>query len=163
MLRQSGIDELLAKPVTKQDVERVLIQYGIIGGEGDSIKTDDTSQVLSSTRSSIRGMPFSASTDSFSLNPRTLKPQILSSSAPILIVDDNLIGRTIMKKILTSLLPGREIVEAADGSEAVEMCAAGKRFAIIYMDLEMRNMDGDVSSFGYSQVICKGLLIMYSC
>ncbi|KAI9096057.1 hypothetical protein DFS34DRAFT_650775 [Phlyctochytrium arcticum] len=71
---------------------------------------------------------------------------VMANESPILVVDDNPISRAVLRKTLMRILPGRDIVEAADGSDAIALCATGQRFALIYMDLEMANMDGDIAA-----------------
>ncbi|RKO87802.1 hypothetical protein BDK51DRAFT_38938 [Blyttiomyces helicus] len=56
----------------------------------------------------------------------------------IMIVDDSIISRNIMHKMLEKLVPGCRIVEAADGKEAVSLCQSGENFTLIFMDLEVR-------------------------
>jgi len=58
----------------------------------------------------------------------------------VLIVDDNLTMRDLLKRLLGSL-GVREIVQAADGNDAMEALRLNK-FDIVLSDLEMAPMDG---------------------
>ncbi|KND04220.1 uncharacterized protein SPPG_01652 [Spizellomyces punctatus DAOM BR117] len=162
-LRQSGINELLVKPITKENIKNVLSKYGVIeeleptyppetplSSAPTTMERSETADLLPKhPKDGITGYESPKSTPSSSLSrPSSLfRPQhLLVGNAAILVVDDNPIGRALLKKALTQILPGRDIVEAADGSEAVARCAAGEKFAIIYMDLEMPHMDGDIAA-----------------
>ncbi|TPX66264.1 hypothetical protein SpCBS45565_g04566 [Spizellomyces sp. 'palustris'] len=162
-LRQSGINELLVKPLTKESIKNVLNKYGVIeelepayppetsfSSPPTTMERSETADLLPKhPKDGITGNESPRSTPSSSLSrPSSLfRPQhLLVGHAAILVVDDNPIGRALLKKALTQILPGRDIVEAADGSEAVARCAAGEKFAIIYMDLEMPHMDGDIAA-----------------
>ncbi|KAJ3174515.1 hypothetical protein HDU87_007106 [Geranomyces variabilis] len=95
------------------------------------------SSASESPRSSVHA---SAKTGSL---PRS---HVFSHLAPILVVDDNPVSRRILKAMLQQLVPGRDVVQASNGREAVDLCAAGQKFAIIYTDLTMPGMDGHVAA-----------------
>ncbi|KAJ3139100.1 hypothetical protein HK100_011950 [Physocladia obscura] len=59
-----------------------------------------------------------------------------------LVVDDSLINRSILVKMLNKLDYFQEIIEASNGSDAVRLCSQ-KKFAIVFMDLEMPGMSGE--------------------
>ncbi|EEF40429.1 sensory transduction histidine kinase bacterial, putative [Ricinus communis] len=65
-----------------------------------------------------------------------------SNSKPlsVLLVDDNIVLRTIHKAMLTR--QGMEVHLAVNGQEAVEFHRAGASFDLILMDLDMPIMDG---------------------
>lgn len=58
----------------------------------------------------------------------------------VLVVEDNHINRTILKKLLTSLSMDCEAVE--DGKLAVDLCRNGNIYDMIMVDKEMPVMDG---------------------
>ncbi|KAJ3017085.1 UNVERIFIED_CONTAM: hypothetical protein HDU68_011863 [Siphonaria sp. JEL0065] len=66
----------------------------------------------------------------------------IASKPVVLVVDDSLINRQILVKMLKSLGLFSDIVEVATGLDAVKMCHL-KKFSIIFMDLEMPGMNGD--------------------
>ncbi|KAI8607075.1 CheY-like superfamily [Chytriomyces sp. MP71] len=59
-----------------------------------------------------------------------------------LVVDDSLINRSILVRVLEKFGQFSEIIEVSTGHDAVRLCAS-KKFAIIFMDLEMPGMSGD--------------------
>lgn len=70
--------------------------------------------------------------------PTQPSPNILDG-VRILIVDDTAHNREIIKIVLGEL--GAELVEAADGQDAIDACSAS-RFDLILMDVQMPGMDG---------------------
>ena len=66
--------------------------------------------------------------------PRTVRCPLLPLR--VLVVDDNQINRTILKRQLG--LAGHVVDVCRDGREAVEMCGSGERFDCILMDVEVR-------------------------
>ncbi|KAI9329275.1 hypothetical protein BDR26DRAFT_29192 [Obelidium mucronatum] len=58
-----------------------------------------------------------------------------------LVVDDSLMNRAILTKILEKFGKFHEIVEVASGHEAIKVCQQ-KKVCIIFMDLEMPGMSG---------------------
>ncbi len=79
--------------------------------------------------------------------PAQLQPPVVglhtrdfsSASARILVVDDVAVNRELVRTMLSPF--GYDIVEAANGAEAVAMAMAGP-FELILMDLQMPGMDG---------------------
>ena len=65
----------------------------------------------------------------------------LPSDLKILIVDDSLLNRKILKKLLIRMIPNAKITEAGDGIEALQVFSPGA-FDVIFMDLIMPNLDG---------------------
>ncbi|XP_022759787.1 two-component response regulator ARR22-like [Durio zibethinus] len=63
-----------------------------------------------------------------------------SSKITALVVDDNMINRTIHHRLLDNLGIESEVVE--NGKEAVDVHCSGKKFDIILMDMEMPIMNG---------------------
>ncbi|MCF8474200.1 MAG: response regulator [Emcibacter sp.] len=61
----------------------------------------------------------------------------------ILIADDNVINHAILKNFLHSM--GHEINTAKTGLEAIE-ALRGKKFDLIFMDIQMPEMDGTTAS-----------------
>ncbi|MFN8575706.1 MAG: response regulator [Candidatus Sericytochromatia bacterium] len=59
----------------------------------------------------------------------------------VLVAEDNPINMLLTKKILKSLFPQVEIIEARNGREAVKLFASNKP-DIVYMDLQMPEMNG---------------------
>lgn len=57
----------------------------------------------------------------------------------VLIAEDNAINRVLLRDILVLL--GAEVIEAANGEEAVRFCWTRKP-DLIFMDLQMPGMDG---------------------
>ncbi len=60
-------------------------------------------------------------------------------TANILIVDDDVNSLTAMEALLAG--PGREIVKAASGAEALR-CLLRRDFALILLDVRIPDMDG---------------------
>jgi two-component system, chemotaxis family, chemotaxis protein CheY len=61
----------------------------------------------------------------------------------ILLVDDSKTMRTIQRRVLETLGPGTEILEAADGFEALSVLASvGGKVDFALVDWNMPNMDG---------------------
>lgn len=60
-------------------------------------------------------------------------------SAPILVVEDNIINLKVITKMLQSV--GHEVVVAHDGRQAVER-VSNQQFSLVFMDCQMPNMDG---------------------
>ena len=61
-------------------------------------------------------------------------------TAPILVVEDNLINLQVITKMLQSA--GNQVVVARDGREALERISEGGEFALVFMDCQMPVMDG---------------------
>ncbi|KAI9345688.1 hypothetical protein BDR26DRAFT_856455 [Obelidium mucronatum] len=59
-----------------------------------------------------------------------------------LVVDDSLINRQILVKILERDGVFQDIVEVSNGLDAVKMCLV-RKFNVVFMDLEMPGMNGD--------------------
>ncbi|KAJ3023877.1 hypothetical protein HKX48_000063 [Thoreauomyces humboldtii] len=173
--RHAGVDQLLIKPIRREHLADVLTTLRIVPEQTQEQPDIDPmtppplgteiSQILSEQLgyfdckkpNSVSGMfpqsPSFSSASSGSLFPHLRNsgsmprsPHVFARNAPILIVDDNDVTRRILRKQLTGLLPGREIVEATDGRQAVALCGAGQKFAIIYTDLDMPGMSGDIAS-----------------
>ena len=68
-----------------------------------------------------------------------LQPAGQKKAASILIVDDEPINRIVLRKSLA--LAGAEIVEAANGKQAIEACQE-REFDLIFMDCQMPVIDG---------------------
>ncbi|KAJ3065117.1 hypothetical protein HDU98_011478 [Podochytrium sp. JEL0797] len=60
----------------------------------------------------------------------------------VLVVDDSLINRAILVKILEKFGHFNEIIEVSAGHDAVRLCQQ-KKFCLIFMDLEMPVMSGE--------------------
>lgn len=58
-----------------------------------------------------------------------------------LVVDDSKMSRMMLKKIIVSAHPDWEIIEAADGQQAIDI-AKDAEFDIILLDFNMPIMDG---------------------
>ncbi|KAI8832619.1 hypothetical protein BJ741DRAFT_614177 [Chytriomyces cf. hyalinus JEL632] len=63
----------------------------------------------------------------------------------VLVVDDSLINRSILVRVLDKLGLFDEIIEVSNGHDAVRLCSS-KAFALIFMDLEMPFMSGEEAS-----------------
>lgn len=59
----------------------------------------------------------------------------------VLIVDDSIVSRRIVRNVVEKILPDCEITEAASGDEAVEMMRTGSA-EIALIDYNMPGMDG---------------------
>ena len=57
----------------------------------------------------------------------------------VLVTDDNIVNRKVANKLLQKL--GCEVIEAADGLEALDTVSRGK-IDVVLMDVQMPNMDG---------------------
>lgn len=67
------------------------------------------------------------------------KPVLQKQGVTVLVTDDNVVNRKVANKLLQKL--GCEVVEAADGLEALHSISTGK-IDIVLMDVQMPNMDG---------------------
>jgi two-component system response regulator AtoC len=76
--------------------------------------------------------------------PRTIRtkgnPSLSSSNAPVLVVDDEVALRHLLRLILSRA--GHEVVEAGDGSEALLCLGARPDLRVVLCDLRMPRMDG---------------------
>lgn len=81
------------------------------------------------------------------LKDRTAQLQAMVEAAPapqkpavtVLVTDDNVVNRKVANKLLQKL--GCEVIEAADGLEALHSISSGK-IDVVLMDVQMPNMDG---------------------
>ncbi|KAJ3005579.1 UNVERIFIED_CONTAM: hypothetical protein HDU68_004545 [Siphonaria sp. JEL0065] len=73
---------------------------------------------------------------------RRISKKDSSGKLSVLVVDDSLINRAILTKILESSGLFDEVTEVSNGAEAVRVCTQ-KRFCLIFMDLEMPIMSGE--------------------
>jgi two-component system sensor histidine kinase BarA len=80
------------------------------------------------------------------------RPGAIRREKTVLVVDDNDINRKLVTKI--ALRHGARLVEAADGSEAVDACRQ-QRFDVIFMDIHMPGMGGEAATREIRR-ICKG-------
>ncbi len=62
----------------------------------------------------------------------------------IMLVDDSAIIRRVFKNALSGMIEDVEFVEAADGVEGVQKLKANPDVSIIFLDVNMPNMKGDV-------------------
>jgi two-component system sensor histidine kinase/response regulator len=69
----------------------------------------------------------------------TPKSPLDFNNLEVLVVDDTAANRLILRKMLQAL--GCKVEVASDGGEAVELCT-GKRFDMVFMDIELGAMDG---------------------
>ena len=60
----------------------------------------------------------------------------------VLIVDDDYINRLLLVSLLKKELYQVEILESADGKEALKMCKDHSDIQLILLDIEMPRMDG---------------------
>lgn len=65
--------------------------------------------------------------------------QLLTSN--ILVVEDNPVNRFLARTLLQKIMPQAQIMEAHDGSQAVE-CVAKDKYDLIFMDIQMPVMSG---------------------
>ncbi len=71
--------------------------------------------------------------------PTAAPPVPAAAARRVLVVDDNQVNRLVANRMLARL--GCEVLECADGAEAVRL-AAGGGFALILMDCQMPELDG---------------------
>ena len=73
----------------------------------------------------------------------TVRPEVQTAEFPwrFLLVDDHAINRLLAQQVLRSAWPQAEIVEAADGQQALDRLAEGS-FDLVLMDMVMPGMDG---------------------
>jgi two-component system cell cycle response regulator DivK len=62
------------------------------------------------------------------------------SGRTILVVEDTLMSFTLLKTILSKVRA--DVVHAADGAAAIEMCRESDRFDVVIMDLQMPGISG---------------------
>jgi putative two-component system response regulator len=60
----------------------------------------------------------------------------------VLIVDDDYINRLLLVSLLKKELYRVEILESADGEEALKICQNNEDIQLILLDIEMPRMDG---------------------
>ena len=72
-----------------------------------------------------------------------LKPEVQTGEMPwhFLVVDDHPINRLLVKQVLQNTWPHSEILEAADGQQALQ-CLRDKTVDLVLMDMVMPTMDG---------------------
>ena len=73
----------------------------------------------------------------------TVRPEVQTAEFPwrFLLVDDHAINRLLAQQVLRSAWPQADIVEAADGQQALDRLAEGS-FDLVLMDMVMPGMDG---------------------
>ncbi|KAI9005214.1 hypothetical protein BC832DRAFT_476183 [Gaertneriomyces semiglobifer] len=141
----TAVSSVLYKPITVSKVLSILSHYNIIPPEPSHahlLLPSPPTAVPASPALSLKHMKMKTS-DSLSSSNSSL--HTLSTRAPILLVDDDITARDNLRVILRTLVPGREVVEAVDGNEAVELCAK-RGFAIVMMALEVKGLDGETAS-----------------
>lgn len=67
-------------------------------------------------------------------------PIVTISSNRILVVEDNLINQTVVKRMLTK--EGFDVDVAANGEQAVHKVGNGRNYDLVFMDCQMPRMDG---------------------
>jgi hypothetical protein len=72
-----------------------------------------------------------------------INPSDSAFNASVLLVDDSPVNRTVIRELLASI--GVDVDAAEDGQQAVEL-ARKKSYKIIFMDLQMPEIDGAVAS-----------------
>lgn len=65
----------------------------------------------------------------------------MSAALSVLVVDDSRVSRMMSRSLVQHLRPGTEVVEGADGSEALAQ-ASGRRFDLAILDMNMPGMNG---------------------
>lgn len=73
------------------------------------------------------------------INADKATPGEAAHPVTVLVTDDNLVNRKVANKLLQKL--GCEVIEAADGQEALDSVSSGK-IDLVLMDVQMPNMDG---------------------
>ncbi|MBM3386617.1 MAG: response regulator [Betaproteobacteria bacterium] len=76
-----------------------------------------------------------------------VRPEVHTANFPwrFLLVDDHAINRLLAQQVLRGAWPKAEIVEAADGQQALDRLAEGG-FDLVLMDMVMPGMDGIVAT-----------------
>jgi len=77
----------------------------------------------------------------------TVRPEVHTASFPwrFLLVDDHAINRLLAQQVLRDAWPKADVVEAADGQQALDRLAEGG-FDLVLMDMVMPGMDGIVAT-----------------
>ena len=60
----------------------------------------------------------------------------------ILVVDDEVVARTMLSKMLSHFSPKCQVIEVQDGLRALELLNKGETFDLIFLDVKMPIMDG---------------------
>ena len=84
-------------------------------------------------------LPLRPVLDSATANPALFSKNLLSRTA--LVVDDNATERTALKEIFNTVT-GWELIESADGQDALDRLHTGLRPDLILVDLRMPKLDG---------------------
>ena len=81
-----------------------------------------------------------------------LKPEVQTGEMPwhFLVVDDHPINRLLVKQVLQNTWPHSEILEAADGQQALQ-CLRDKTVDLVLMDMVMPTMDGIAATHALRQ------------
>lgn len=133
-----GFSSYLSKPVSRTDLYNALIE---------AIGSDNT---CSESISALVGKPY----DTFNRSKRTAKNEFDKAfNISVLLVEDNLISQKVVKTILEKL--GCRVHHADNGLSALEMISSAECFDIVFMDLQMPEMDGyktseEIRKFGQS-------------
>ncbi|KAA2223346.1 response regulator [Chryseobacterium sediminis] len=110
--RQENNSYFLLKPIKSEELYKTL------------------KQAVKHTEKEIRQVP----------HPET-DTSLLMQAPQVLLVDDNPVNMVLNHKMMRSLIPDAELIEATDGLQAWEQCKE-KTFNIILMDVQMPIMDG---------------------
>lgn len=125
---------LLHSSIEDQSIKQACSTYGVRFNISKPVMLRDLQSVLTKVGGSNGALKMEASEQE---ETKSLEHM----SANVLVVEDNPVNRFLARTILQKIMPKAKIVEAHDGSQAVE-CFAQEPFDIIFMDIQMPIMSG---------------------
>lgn len=128
LLHSSSDDEALYRDTKKLGIRYLLMK---------PIRSADLKAML--LRMSSEEVPLFSKRSSDSLSPIQQKPESLNPI--ILVAEDVLMNRILVKSILKNILPNAVIIEAEDGNIAVSLYETAAPDMVL-MDIQMPHMDG---------------------
>lgn len=121
-LKELGVDKVLIKPLTREDLRRVLVKL-----------------------LEEKPMPAESEEAGDELPPPIAEEKKEARKLTVLLAEDHPINRKLLDRFLT--LKGWDVLHAANGKEAIEEFKKhGDRIDIILMDIQMPEVDGYAAS-----------------
>jgi chemosensory pili system protein ChpA (sensor histidine kinase/response regulator) len=125
-----GPEEVVVRPLPPLLRHQSLVSGITLSGTGELLLLCDSQHLMELSNSAVMSLP---KTD------ETTAPQCTVLRQRVLVVDDSISARRTLTRPLKNF--GLNVVEAADGIEALEHLRSG-RFAAVFSDLEMPRLGG---------------------